>query len=483
MPGPKGDNGDTGTGQSADVADFTFTNNGDYDPQSEVNADSEISLHNKDFSITTTRDELTQEQIDDGQNIDADINITAADDIFITAQGDDAAIEANNHIRIVSDYQEIGNIWEFNKDGRLYLPNSSELYDEVVAVVTQESRAIDTPMDYLGNSPTNNSTAVYLEVNETSLWMANSFNTRLSSTITFGDSETLNLIAVYQINIEGTDSMVFQWNGSRDVAWPVQINQESNVSEDVASTSIRVPVPNTDSEFAWWNFASDGKLSGPGEGGLYTNNIEADGYIDSEELKINGQTVVGVSEDNVLQVGLLSVPGAVEISAYTGTTFLYSEDNGGVYLRERTPESHVATIGDIPTAPVETSFAVNGGSLGTQPTFDGAPLFTGSYVKTGQLVHFQIQVDMDNITSFGTGQYYVDLPLDAKYGYQFKEGCLHDESTSRQYALGGHVAAGTSRVFLTFTNSAGQDESFDNNSPVALSTLDNFHIAGTYITN
>jgi hypothetical protein len=134
------------------------------------------------------------------------------------------------------------------------------------------------------------------------------------------------------------------------------------------------------------------------------------------------------------------------------------------------------------TLGVETSFTVNGGTLGTQPTFSGAPLFSGSYVKNGSLVHFQIQVDMDNITSFGTGQYYVDLPFPAKYGYQIKEGCFHDISTSRQYAMGGHVLAGESRLTLTFTNSSGQDEAFDHNSPVTLSVADNFHIAGTYIT-
>jgi len=130
----------------------------------------------------------------------------------------------------------------------------------------------------------------------------------------------------------------------------------------------------------------------------------------------------------------------------------------------------------------ETSFTVNGGSLGTQPTFDGAPLFSGSYVKTGPLVHFQIQVDMDNILTFGDGQYYVDLPFAAKYGYQFKEGCLHDISTGKQYAIGGHVYAGQSQLGLTFTNSAGQDELFDHNSPVTLSVADNFHISGTYIS-
>lgn len=138
--------------------------------------------------------------------------------------------------------------------------------------------------------------------------------------------------------------------------------------------------------------------------------------------------------------------------------------------------------GEPGAAPTETSFTVNGGTLGTQPTFNGAPLFSGTYVKTGLLVHFQIQVDMDNITNFGTGQYYVDLPFPAKYGYQVKEGCLHDISTDRQYAIGGHVYAGQSQLGLTFTNSNGQDELFDHNSPVTLNAEDNFHIAGTYIS-
>lgn len=130
----------------------------------------------------------------------------------------------------------------------------------------------------------------------------------------------------------------------------------------------------------------------------------------------------------------------------------------------------------------ETTFIINGGTLGTQPTFSGSPLFSGSYVKVGNLVHFQVQVDMDNITSFGTGQYYIDLPFAAKYGYQFKEGCLHDISTEKQYAIGGHVYSGQSRIGLNFTNSNGQDDPFDYNSPVTLSTQDNFHFAGTYIS-
>jgi hypothetical protein len=146
------------------------------------------------------------------------------------------------------------------------------------------------------------------------------------------------------------------------------------------------------------------------------------------------------------------------------------------------PQGEEGAAGQDGETPVETSFTVNGGTLETQPTFNGAPLFSGSYVKTGPMVHFQVQVDMDNITNFGTGQYFIDLPFPSKYGYQVRSGCLHDISTDKQYAIGGHVFEGQSQLTLTFTNSSGQDEAFDHNSPVTLNVADNFHISGTYIS-
>ena len=88
---------------------------------------------------------------------------------------------------------------------------------------------------------------------------------------------------------------------------------------------------------------------------------------------------------------------------------------------------------------------------------------------------------MNNILTFGDGQYYVDLPFTAKYAYQHKNGCLHDISTGNQFAIGGHVAAGSSRMYLTYIGSNGQDEIFDYNSPVTLNVADNFHVSGDYI--
>jgi len=199
-----------------------------------------------------------------------------------------------------------------------------------------------------------------------------------------------------------------------------------------------------------WIFESNGVLVGPAMGGLAVNGIY-NNFVD--DLYI-------ASSDAIVMTG-----------------------NNGEFLNDSSvPSNQIATIGDISsTVSEETVFAVNGGTDGTQPTFSGAPLFSGSYVKVGSLVHFQIQVDMDNITSFGTGQYYVDLPFQAKYAYQVREGCVHDISTSRQYPIGGHVLAGQSRLNLNFVDSNGRDDAFTYNTPFVLDVVDNFHIAGTYI--
>lgn len=126
------------------------------------------------------------------------------------------------------------------------------------------------------------------------------------------------------------------------------------------------------------------------------------------------------------------------------------------------------------------TWIVEGGTLGTQPTFNGDPLFSGSWVRMVNLVNFTIDVDMDNITSFGTGQYYVRLPFVSKFNYLLSDGCLHDDSTGNEYAILGHVNAGSDTMTLLTTTSNGQQNPFEDNTPIKLSIDDNFHIAGSY---
>jgi len=136
-------------------------------------------------------------------------------------------------------------------------------------------------------------------------------------------------------------------------------------------------------------------------------------------------------------------------------------------------------------APSEESYQVSGGTLGTQPTFNGNPLFSASYVKIGTIVHFQIQVDMSNITNFGSGQYYMTLPFNSKYGYMFRDGCLHDNNPKIEYHISGHVFPESNIIELFTTDVTGQnlyDFPFSQGQPITLTTSDIFHIAGTYIS-
>lgn len=129
----------------------------------------------------------------------------------------------------------------------------------------------------------------------------------------------------------------------------------------------------------------------------------------------------------------------------------------------------------------ENTWDVEGGTLnGNQPQFNGVPMFSGRWKRFDSLIHFSIDVDMDNITSFGTGQYYVKLPFSSKSNYLLSDGCLHDASTGDEYAILGHVAAGSDVLTLLTTTSNGKQNPFTNSVPVNLSTQDNFHISGTY---
>lgn len=131
------------------------------------------------------------------------------------------------------------------------------------------------------------------------------------------------------------------------------------------------------------------------------------------------------------------------------------------------------------------SWTLQGGTVSDpQPTFTvgTTPLFSGHYTRTGNLCHFAIEVDMDNIETFGTGQYYMTLPFPAHHTTIVSNGALYDFSTGHRYNIAGSIAAGTDVLELLSIGSNGQYVSFSDsdNSPIKLQNTDNFYIAGTY---
>lgn len=129
------------------------------------------------------------------------------------------------------------------------------------------------------------------------------------------------------------------------------------------------------------------------------------------------------------------------------------------------------------------TWTIEGGTLSNpQPTFNGAPLFTGHYSVIGNLCHFAIDVDMDNILTFGTGQYYMKLPFASNHNIVLSDGCLHDASTGNQYAIIAHIVENSDVMTLFSISSNGQHVPFSDsdNSPIKLQPTDSFHIAGTF---
>ena len=133
---------------------------------------------------------------------------------------------------------------------------------------------------------------------------------------------------------------------------------------------------------------------------------------------------------------------------------------------------------------VSVDYQPQGGTIGgTQPTFNGTPLITGSYTKIGNFLWFQIDVYFSNIADFGTGQYYLTLPFASQHQQTMRQGCLEDASTGRKYAISGHVEAGSNVLALFGLTPTGLDEDFTYNTPTALAIADSFHVAGSYEIN
>jgi hypothetical protein len=123
---------------------------------------------------------------------------------------------------------------------------------------------------------------------------------------------------------------------------------------------------------------------------------------------------------------------------------------------------------------------------GTGLTYTGNPILTSTYIKIGNLVLVQYDVSCANVTNFGTGQYSLTLPFQSKYHTDVFGGSIHDIAPGgsiSHYSIKGHLVANSSTVTIWSVGSSAQDEPFDHNSPIVLTTPDKFHMSFTYICN
>lgn len=195
--------------------------------------------------------------------------------------------------------------------------------------------------------------------------------------------------------------------------------------------------------------------------------------------------VVGDIETSavVTEVGISIQPDGVRIGATVGTPAAVDFESK-LIQKQADQEVRISNIERNTTGyGVNTIYQPEGGTIGgTQPVFSG-PGITGTYNRFGNMVHFAIEVDFTNITSFGTGQYYLTLPYDSLATYMFRDGRLQKVVGPINYHISGSVQTGSNQLLLWSSDkvaSGVQDVAFTSSFPATLTTADNFHIAGTY---
>ena len=115
---------------------------------------------------------------------------------------------------------------------------------------------------------------------------------------------------------------------------------------------------------------------------------------------------------------------------------------------------------------------------GTGLAFTGTPA-TGTYIRVGKMVFYNIQVACTNVTNFGTGQYSITLPTGLAPATSFQHlGGLHKGAD--HYTLLADLGASSTSITLYHPTANGSQDIFSHNKPTTLTTSVTWYVSGTY---
>lgn len=210
-----------------------------------------------------------------------------------------------------------------------------------------------------------------------------------------------------------------------------------------------------------WSFENNGSLYGPGGGG---------------SLKVAGiENGDGISNLPITSSGAMTVTAnGGDMNFYMdGGMYIGDADSGNQIIKRSDLDNYSSALGQV----VSYSATWSGDGL----AYNGNPVLA-SYVKIGKLVQVQIDVEMDNVTNFGTGQYSITLPFPSAYHTDVYGGSIHNTgATTEHYSIKGHLSPSSSAATLWYISGSSQDMAFDHNSPINLTTGDKFHMSFSYI--
>lgn len=115
---------------------------------------------------------------------------------------------------------------------------------------------------------------------------------------------------------------------------------------------------------------------------------------------------------------------------------------------------------------------------GTGLAFTGSPA-SGTYIRIGKMIFYNIQVACTTVTNFGTGQYSITLPTGLNPQTSFQHiGGLHKNAD--HFTLLADLGANSNTITLYHPAANGAQDIFSHNKPTTLTTAVTWYVSGTY---
>ena len=417
-----------GGGGTANIADFIFTDD------SENTGRSIISLPgDKGMTIQA--------------GVDSDLYLTAGDDLYIQTlgQGDDIHLNAADDIRFTTNTQNSANepipTWIMNSEGSLLMPGDGYISNPYAETVTPLTNVVTYYDNYLNDqSGLNQANSVLLPLDGNTLWFVGNGNITSPVVVTFADSTSAQLVAIYDATSQGTPAVVFQWSDqdrTKTYAETFPLTISADYNQITYGPSVIVLDPQ-------W-IGNDQKLVIDATAPNHIH-VRAGGTIDASTADL----ILGGENTNVV--------------VSDGQQSVIIKGDNGEFLNYVSENNQIATLGDLPT---QTSGTWDAGfTRSTSALQESSPSNKSfaNYYTIGDLVHFDMNHCFENTTSEGQGTFVFRLPVPAKnHGSNLMFNGVVYNTTNPSYANNINVIPANAQlpmVAITTSDSFGPGNSW-----------------------
>jgi hypothetical protein len=254
-------------------------------------------------------------------------------------------------------------------------------------------------------------------------------------------------------------------------------------------------------------------ISSSGEGGFYSsqgvvgnnpNLVAVRGerlYIDTSAVLLTNSLALRLSSGSTS-----TVPGTLNNSTVSGRNGT-STDPVIIYdvpldapvqiIYQDVTDPSVAGVIDVVDKIGPTGATGAAGPAGTPQEISYAPVFggddlgvsgtpaTGNYVKNGKAIVFNVDIDCTTVSSFGTAQYSITLPVlpEPAMSNSFVGALDLDGTGATLYNVIGFGGQGSAILDLWYLGASGALTAFTGVAPDTLTTSSKLYLSGSYIAD